>query len=238
MSEKILEVNDIEVYYDKIRALKKISFEIRKGEMVALLGANGAGKSTTLLAIAGIKKIASGKILYKKMEMNKIRPEKVVTHGIALAPEGRHIYPYLTVLDNLRVGAITIKNNKEIGNTLEEVYTLFPRLKERKKQLAGTLSGGEQQMLTIGRSLMSKPELLLLDEPSLGISPILTKQIFQTIKEINKNGTTILLVEQNTKAAFSLVNRAYVMETGHIVLSGTSEELSNNPEVRKAYMGG
>lgn len=237
MPEKMLEITDLEVYYGKLRALDKISLHVNKGEIVALLGANGAGKSTTLLSIAGVTTIGNGSIIYKGQDLKNIKPEKIVTHGIALAPEGRHIYPYLSVLDNLRMGAITINNKKQIADTIEEVYDLFPRLKERETQLAGTMSGGEQQMLTIGRAMMSRPELMLLDEPSLGISPILTEQIFDAIRKINEFGTTILLVEQNTFAAFSLASRAYILETGKIAMSGTSEELSRNQDVRKAYLG-
>lgn len=238
MSEKILEVIDLEVHYDKIRALKGVSFDVNAGEIVALLGANGAGKSTTLLAISGILKSSNGKILFKGKEIQSIRPDKIVRMGIAQAPEGRHIYPMLTVADNLKMGAIIRKDRSAIAESMDSVLTLFPRLKERASQMAGTLSGGEQQMLTIGRAMMSKPELLILDEPSLGISPILTAQIFDTIKEINNSGLTILLVEQNASAALSLANRAYVLETGKVAISGLSQDLSNNPKVRKAYLGG
>lgn len=238
MSEKLLEVIDLEVYYDKIRVIKKISFDIYKGEIVAMLGANGAGKSTTLLSICGIVPSASGKILYKGTDLRTVKVENIVRQGISQAPEGRQIYPMLTVYENLSMGAIIRKDKVGVSKSISEIYGLFPRLKERAKQLAGTLSGGEQQMLTIGRAMMSQPELLLLDEPSLGISPILTRQIFDTIRRINEKGTTVLLVEQNASAALKLASRAYVLETGNIVLSGASKELSSNDSVKKAYLGG
>ena len=239
MPEKILQIIDLEVYYDKVRAIKKVSFYVNKGEIVALLGANGAGKSTTLMAISGIVKSAEGKIIFKDTEIQSMKPEKIVTLGIAQVPEGRHVYPELSVYDNLRMGAITKRRDpKFIADNIDMVYQLFSRLKERKAQMAGTLSGGEQQMLTIGRALMSNPEVLLLDEPSLGISPILTEQIFENIKNINNQGKTILLVEQNASVALALANRAYVLETGKVAISGTSEELKTNEEVKKAYLGG
>jgi branched-chain amino acid transport system ATP-binding protein len=235
--EDLLVVKDLEVFYGKIRAVKKISFTIKEGEIVALLGANGAGKSTTLLAISGVQPIGGGEITYKGRDLRKIKAENIVRLGIAQAPEGRHIYPYLSVMENLSMGGITRKDKNEVRETAETVFRLFPRLFERKTQPAGTLSGGEQQMLTIGRALMSKPSLLLLDEPSLGISPILTLQIFETLARINETGASILLVEQNAIAALEFASRAYVLETGVITLSGSSAELRKNESVRRAYLG-
>lgn len=234
----MLKVKELEVFYGKIRALKKITLQVEEGEIVALLGANGAGKTTTLMTISGILKPHAGSILLNDREIQGIDPERIVRLGISQVPEGRHVYPRLNVLDNLRMGAVIKRDTRYIAETLERVYTLFPRLEERKKQMAGTLSGGEQQMLAIGRALMSSPKLLLLDEPSLGIAPKLVEQIFETIKNINDSGTTILLVEQNASAALSLAHRAYVLETGNVVMSGLSQDLQSDPEVRKAYLGG
>lgn len=234
----MLELQGVEVFYGNIRALKSIFLQVNEGEIVALLGANGAGKTTTLMAISGLLRVRSGKIIFNGNEIQGTAPDRIVEMGICQVPEGRRVYPRLSVMDNLRVGAITKRNPEHIARNLELVYWLFPRLKERSKQQAGTLSGGEQQMLAIGRALMAGPKLLLLDEPSLGIAPKLAEQIFETLKSINKSGTTILLVEQNAPAALSLAHRGYIMQTGEVVLQGTSQELESNREVRKAYLGG
>jgi len=235
MSDLLFEIKDLEVSYGSIAAIKGISLEVRKGEIVAILGANGAGKTTTMRTISQLLKAKSGSIMFKGHELTKIPAHKIVKLGISHSPEGRRVFGILTVEENLMLGAFTQK--KMDRETLDWVYKLFPRLKERRKQLAGTLSGGEQQMLAIGRSLMSKPELLLLDEPSLGIAPILVKEIFREIKEISKSGVTVLLVEQNAKAALKLADRGYVLDVGKIALSGTSEELLASEKVQEAYLG-
>ncbi|MBM7854722.1 branched-chain amino acid transport system ATP-binding protein [Desulfohalotomaculum tongense] len=233
----LLEVNNLHVSYGAIRALAGISFTLNKGEIVALIGANGAGKSTTLCTISGLIKPAQGSIMFKNMDLVKMPPHKIVNLGISQVPEGRRVFPDMTVLENLEMGAYTRKNRSEIKESLKNVFQRFPRLEERKHQLAGTLSGGEQQMLAMGRALMSKPEVMLLDEPSMGLAPMLVKEIFEIIKDINRSGTTILLVEQNAHMALSIAHRAYVLETGEIALSGRAEELANNEQVRKAYLG-
>ena len=232
----MLEVTGLNVYYDNIRALKDVSFSVEEGEIMTLIGANGAGKTTTLLTLSGLKKPQSGTIRFLGKDITKTTPQSRVAMGISQSPEGRRVFPGLTVLENLEMGAYLRKD--DFSADMEKVFTYFPRLKERKKQTAGTLSGGEQQMLAMGRALMSRPKLMLLDEPSMGLSPLLVSEIFEIIRRLNENGTTILLVEQNAALALKLAHRAAVMETGRIVLSGTGEELSRSPEVQKAYLGG
>ena len=235
MSE-ILSVKDLQVNYGGIEAVKGISFSVEEGKIVTLIGANGAGKSTTLKAIAGLVKPASGSIVFNGEELTGIDTTRIVSKGITLVPEGRRVFADLTVLENIKIGAYL--RNDDLNADIEWVYDLFPRLKERSWQLAGTLSGGEQQMLAMGRALMSKPKLLMLDEPSMGLAPILVEQIFDIIRELHTAGTTILLVEQNAQAALSVADRAYVLETGRITLSGTGKELMASDAVRKAYLGG
>ena len=232
----MLEVTGLNVYYDNIRALKDVSFSVEEGEIMTLIGANGAGKTTTLLTLSGLKKPQSGTIQFLGKDITKTTPQSRVAMGISQSPEGRRVFAGLTVLENLEMGAYLRKD--DFSADMEKVFTYFPRLKERKKQTAGTLSGGEQQMLAMGRALMSRPKLMLLDEPSMGLSPLLVSEIFEIIRRLNDNGTTILLVEQNAALALKLAHRAAVMETGRIVLSGTGEELSRSPEVQKAYLGG
>lgn len=234
----MLEIKEIDVYYGAIHALKKMSLEVEQGSIVTLIGANGAGKTTTLKTISGILRPKSGSITYKGKEITKVAPEKIVSLGISQVPEGRRIFPTMTVFENLEMGAYLRRDKKEILQDMEGVFNRFPRLKERRKQMAGTLSGGEQQMLAIGRALMSQPELLLMDEPSMGLAPLLVKEIFEIIKEINSRGTTILLVEQNANMALSIADKAYVIETGEIVLQGTADQLMKSEEVKKAYLGG
>ena len=235
----ILEVNDLNVYYGAIHAIKNISFEIKKGEIVTLIGANGAGKTSSLHAISGLLTPKSGEISLNGLNITNIEAHKLVNLGMAHVPEGRRIFTNLTVLENLEMGAFIRNDKDKIKKDLNNVFDMFPRLAERKKQLAGTMSGGEQQMLAIARALMSRPELLLMDEPSMGLAPILVQEIFKTIEKINKeNGVTILLVEQNAHMALSIANRAYVLETGKIIMSGNASELSNNAEIKKAYLGG
>ena len=233
----MLTIKDLEVYYGVINAVKGISFEVNQGEIIALIGANGAGKTTILHTITGLIQAKSGSIEFEGKELTKTPAHKIVSLGMAHVPEGRRIFQQLTVYDNLKMGAYTRKDKKEIADTLEMVYKRFPRLLERKNQIAGTLSGGEQQMLAMGRALMSHPSIILMDEPSMGLSPLYVSEIFDIIKEINKSGTTVLLVEQNAKKALSIANRAYVLETGKIVLSGDSNELMNDDSVKKAYLG-
>ena len=233
----MLKINDLHVYYGPIHALKGISFEVNNGEIVTLIGSNGAGKSTTLNTITGLIKPRSGSILLNDVEIAGAPPHEIVQKGISLSPEGREVFPALTVEENLTLGAFTRKDKSEIDANFDRVYELFPRLKERIRQTAGTLSGGEQQMLAIGRSLMSSPDILLLDEPSMGLAPNLVQMIFELIVSINKQGTTILLIEQNANMALSIANRAYVLETGSIALSGDSKELLKDDRVRKAYLG-
>lgn len=234
----MLELNDVNVYYGKIHAVKKISLKIKQGELVALLGANGAGKTTTLRTISGMLRAKSGSIIFNGQDINKIDAHKIVEMGIAHCPEGRQVFSRLSVLENLKIGAFLRKDNKKIEEDLEMVYSLFPVLAERKSQSAGTLSGGEQQMLAIGRALMSNPSLLLFDEPSLGLAPIIIEKIFKVIKELKNEGKTILLVEQNAYNALAIADRGYVLETGNTKLSGEAGELLANDEVKKAYLGG
>lgn len=233
----ILKVEDIHVYYGSIHAIKGISFEVQEGEVVTLIGANGAGKSTTLNTIAGLLRSKTGSVSFLGEDLSKVQPHKVVERGLALVPEGRRVFLQMSVQENLEMGAYT-QGNAGIPKDLEMVFDLFPRLKERRRQVAGTLSGGEQQMLAMGRALMSHPKLLMLDEPSMGLAPILVEQIFDIIRSLHKAGTTILLVEQNAQAALSVANRGYVLETGKIVTIGTGEELLESPAIKKAYLGG
>jgi branched-chain amino acid transport system ATP-binding protein len=234
----LLEVNDIHTYYGAIHALKGLSVHVEKGEIVTLIGANGAGKSTTLNTICGIYRPRQGTILLQDEPIHELPAHEIVMRGVSQAPEGRRVFGRLNVTENLEMGAFARKDKDGIRRDQDRVFTLFPRLKQRAKQIAGTLSGGEQQMLAIGRALMASPRLLLLDEPSMGLAPILVEVIFDTIREINSQGTTILLVEQNALMALSVANRGYVLETGAIVLAGTGQELLNNPQVMKAYLGG
>lgn len=234
----MLEVKEIEVYYGAIHALKKLSISVEQGSIVTLIGANGAGKTTTLKTISGLLRPRSGSIMYKNQDITQVPPEKIVGLGISQVPEGRRVFPSMSVLENLEMGAYLRNDKKQIAQDMDNVFSRFPRLKERYKQMAGTLSGGEQQMLAIGRALMAKPELLLMDEPSMGLAPLLVKEIFEIIKDINKRGTTILLVEQNANMALSIADKAYVIETGEIVLQGTAQELMNSEQVKKAYLGG
>lgn len=233
----MLNIDNINVFYGAIHAIKGISIEVDKGEIVTLIGANGAGKSTTLRTISGILKPKTGTISFEGNIINGQMPHKIVSCGISQVPEGRRIFANMTVMENLELGAYVRKNKKEIKEDLDTVFSHFPRLQERKKQQAGTLSGGEQQMLAMGRALMSRPKLLLLDEPSMGLAPILIKEIFSIIKKINKEGTTILLVEQNANMALSIADRAYVLETGKITLSGNAKDLAASEDVRRAYLG-
>lgn len=234
----MLKINEIDVFYGNIQALKGVSLNVDEGEIVTLIGANGAGKTTLLQTISGLIKPKKGTIEYMGKEIQGRPAQQIVRNGISHVPEGRRVFANMTVEENLDLGAFLRKDTKEIKKDLEKVYELFPRLYERKKQQAGTLSGGEQQMLAIGRALMSKPKLLLLDEPSMGLAPLLVKTIFEIIEEINQNGTTILLVEQNAHMALSVAQRAYVIETGRVVVSGTSEELQQSAQIREAYLGG
>jgi branched-chain amino acid transport system ATP-binding protein len=234
----LLEVNDIHTYYGAIHALKGLSVHVDKGEIVTLIGANGAGKSTTLNTISGIYHPHQGTICLEGEPIQELPAHAIVQRGLSQAPEGRRVFGRLNVIENLEMGAFVRKDKDGIRRDMERVFVLFPRLKERSKQIAGTLSGGEQQMLAIGRALMASPRLLLLDEPSMGLAPILVEVIFETIREINAQGTTILLVEQNALMALSVATRGYVLETGTIVLAGTGQDLLNNPQVMKAYLGG
>ncbi|MDD6005202.1 MAG: ABC transporter ATP-binding protein [Firmicutes bacterium] len=234
----MLKVDNLYVNYGMIEALHGISFNISKGEIVALIGSNGAGKTTTLHAISRLINASKGEISLDDKNLLKMSADKVVKAGIAQVPERRRVFAELTVEDNLMLGAYTRKDKEGIAKDLEEIYGYFPRLKEREKQLAGTLSGGEQQMLAMGRALMAKPDILLMDEPSMGLSPLLVKEIFSIIKKINETGVTILLVEQNAKLALEIADRAYVLETGNIALEGTGKELLNSESIRKAYLGG
>ena len=231
----LLKVNDIHVYYGAIHAIKGISLEVNEGEIVTLIGANGAGKSTTLNTIAGLLKPRQGTIAFAGMPVDGVAANKMVYKGLSLCPEGRRIFQQMTVKENLEMGAFS-RPNEEVEQSIERVYGFFPRLLEREKQIAGTLSGGEQQMLAMGRALMSKPRLMMLDEPSMGLAPILVEQIFEIIRDMNKAGTTILLVEQNAQMALSVANRAYVMETGRITMEGDANDLMNDDNVRKAYL--
>ena len=234
----MLEVNNLEVYYGVIQALKGISFEVNEGEIVTLIGANGAGKTTAMHSIMGLIPAKAGAITYQGQIVNKLPAHKIVNLGMTQVPEGRRVFQELTVYENLLMGAYTQKNKAFIKEHLENVFDKFPRLKERRNQVAGTLSGGEQQMLAMGRALMSSPKLLMLDEPSMGLSPLLVDQVFDIIKEIHKDGTTILLVEQNAGKSLAISDRAYVLENGRIAYSGTGKELAESDEIKKAYLGG
>jgi len=233
----MLKIDNINLYYGVIHALKDISLEVKQGEIVTLIGANGAGKTSTLRAISGLEPIKSGTVTFKNSVLNKVPANKIVSLGLSHVPEGRRIFPQLTVLENLELGAYLRKDKAGIKQDMEMVFSKFPRLKERVKQHAGTLSGGEQQMLAIGRALMNRPEMLILDEPSMGLAPLVVKDIFDTIVEINKSGTTILLVEQNANMALAIAHRAYVLETGKIVKFGDAKELLNDDSIRSAYLG-
>ena len=233
----MLKIDDLKVRYGGIEAVKGISFEVPEGAIVTLIGANGAGKSTTLRIIAGLVKPASGRIHLQAEDITGMSQDKIVTRGITLVPEGRRVFPDLTVLENLKVGAYLRRNKDEIEHDLQWVYDLFPRLKERSWQAAGTLSGGEQQMLAVGRALMSRPKLIMMDEPSLGLAPIIVKGIFDIIKEINRMGVTVLLIEQNANMALKIADVGYVLETGRITLTGSGQELLRNEDVKKAYLG-
>ena len=235
--ETILKVEGINVYYGAIHAIKNISFEVNRGEIVTLIGANGAGKTTTLQTISGLLRSRTGSITFQDRNISNVRADKLVSQGLAQVPEGRRIFLQMSVQENLEMGAYT-QSPAGVPRDLEMVFGLFPRLKERRNQVAGTLSGGEQQMLAMGRALMSHPQLLMLDEPSMGLAPILVEQIFEIIQNLNKQGSTILLVEQNAQMALSVAHRGYVLETGKIVTTGTGEELIRSPEIKKAYLGG
>lgn len=234
----LLEVKDLSVHYGVIQALKGVSLQVEEGEIVSLIGANGAGKTTLLQTISGLLKKSGGDILFMGKSLNKANAKHIVKAGITQVPEGRHIFPEMSVYENLLMGAYLRKDKDGIKKDLEMVYQRFPRLKDRLSQDASTLSGGEQQMLAMGRALMARPKILLLDEPSMGLAPILVKEIFSIIKDINAQGTTILLVEQNAKMALSIADRAYVMKTGNIVMCGSGEELAHSEEIQKAYLGG
>jgi len=234
----LLELVDLHVYYGNIHALKGVSLHVEAGEIVALLGANGAGKSTTLNTVSGLLRPRSGAVRLEGEDLTRTPPHRIVERGVVQVPEGRRVFGQLTVLENLEMGAFTRTDPKGVREDLERVFTLFPRLKERAAQVAGTLSGGEQQMLAIGRALMARPRVLLMDEPSMGLAPLLVEQIFDAIQEINRQGTTILLVEQNAYMALQVAHRGYVLQTGQVVLSGPAEELRENPEVKRAYLGG
>lgn len=233
----MLEIKDIEVFYGVIQAIKGISFEVNEGEVIALIGANGAGKTTILHTITGLLSPKKGSVIFEGKDITKVPAHKIVSLGMAHVPEGRRVFAELSVYQNLKMGAYTRKDKAEIARTLEMVYKRFPRLEERKNQLAGTLSGGEQQMLAMGRALMSHPKIIVMDEPSMGLSPILVNEIFDIIQEVSASGTTVLLVEQNAKKALSIADRAYVLETGKIVLDGDAKELMNDDSIKKAYLG-
>ena len=236
MGNTLLKIDDIHVYYGAIHAIKGVSFEVNVGEIVALIGANGAGKTTILDTVSGLLRPKAGDVFFEGKSLLKIPPHKIVSLGLGHVPEGRRIFQRMTVKENLEMGAYT--QTGSIGEGLENVYASFPRLKEREKQIAGTLSGGEQQMLAMGRAMMAKPKLLMLDEPSMGLAPILVDEIFSIIKAFHKAGTTILLVEQNAKKALNIADRAYVLETGRLTISGNGKELAESPEIKKAYLGG
>ncbi|GAA1628612.1 ABC transporter ATP-binding protein [Actinoplanes couchii] len=233
----LLEIKDLTLEYGRIEALHGISLEVEQGEIVALIGANGAGKTTTMRAISGLRPVAKGSIVFDGQDITKLRADKRVILGVGQSPEGRGVFPGMSVMENLEIGAYTRRDKAGIAEDLERCFALFPRLLERRKQAGGTLSGGEQQMLAVGRALMTRPKLLLLDEPSMGLAPMLIQQIFEIITEINSQGTTVLVVEQNAQQALSRAHRAYVLETGSIVKSGTGQELLNDPSVKDAYLG-
>jgi branched-chain amino acid transport system ATP-binding protein len=233
----LLEVSDVRTFYGNIEALKGVSLSVEEGEVVTLIGSNGAGKSTTLRSIAGLTPPREGSIRFEDTEIGEVPPQEIVQRGISLSPEGRHVFPRMSVRENLDLGAYLRKDRDAVLNDLDRVYSLFPRLKERERQKAGTMSGGEQQMLAIGRALMANPRLLLLDEPSMGIAPVLVERIYETIAEINRQGTTILLVEQNANYALGVSARGYVLETGKVALADESSSLRSNPDVQRAYLG-
>ena len=233
----MLEIRDLEVYYGMIQAIKGISFDVNEGEVIALIGANGEGKTTILHTITGLLAAKNGKVNFNGTDITKVPGHKIVSMGMAHVPEGRRVFAQLSVYQNLMMGAYTRKDKQEISDTLENIYHRFPRLEERKNQMAGTLSGGEQQMLAMGRALMSHPKIILMDEPSMGLSPIFVNEIFDIIKEVSKGGTTVLLVEQNAKKALSIADRGYVLETGKIVLEGKADDLLHNDSIKKAYLG-
>lgn len=233
----MLKVEGVNLYYDNIHALSDIGFEVKQGEIVTLIGANGAGKTSILSAISGLRKMKSGTIEFKDKNITHQEAHQLLSLGMAHVPEGRRVFAKMSVEENLQMGAYICKDKKQIAEDIEKMYERFPRLKERRKQLSGTMSGGEQQMLAIARALMSRPEMVLMDEPSMGLAPLLVQEIFSIIKEINEQGTTILLVEQNANMALQIAHRAYVLETGKIIMSGRGEELLDNEEVRKAYLG-
>lgn len=233
----MLDINDLQVFYGMIQAIKGVSFQVEEGEVIALIGANGAGKTTILHTITGLLSPKQGNVIFEGTDITKIPAHKIVSMGMAHVPEGRRVFAQLSVLQNLRMGAYTRNNKAEIEESLKSVYKRFPRLEERQNQVAGTLSGGEQQMLAMGRALMSHPKIILMDEPSMGLSPIFVNEIFDIIKEVSESGTTVLLVEQNAKKALSIADRAYVLETGNIVLDGKAENLLNNDSIKKAYLG-
>ena len=233
----MLEVKDLEVYYGVIQAIKGVSFQVNQGEVIALIGANGAGKTTILHTITGLLAQKKGSVMFEGKEITKVPAHKIVSMGMAHVPEGRRVFAELSVYENLKMGAYTRKDRAEIDESLQNVYKRFPRLEERKNQMAGTLSGGEQQMLAMGRALMSTPKIILMDEPSMGLSPILVNEIFDIIQAVSESGTTVLLVEQNAKKALSIADRAYVLETGNIVLEGKAKDLLENDSIKKAYLG-
>ena len=233
----MLEIKDLEVLYGMIQAIKGVSFEVNEGEVIALIGANGAGKTTILHTITGLLDARCGSVIFDGTDITKVPAHRIVSMGMAHVPEGRRVFANLSVYQNLKMGAYTRKDKQEIEDTLNMVYDRFPRLKERQNQMAGTLSGGEQQMLAMGRALMSRPRIILMDEPSMGLSPIFVNEIFDIIKEVSASGTTVLLVEQNAKKALSISDRAYVLETGKIVLDGKADDLLNNDSIKKAYLG-
>lgn len=234
----ILEIKNLHVHYGAIKAVQGLTMSIKQGSIVTLIGANGAGKSSTVRSIAGLNRSVSGEIIYKEEEILGKQPEEILRRGIALSPEGRRIMPHLTVLENLQLGAYIRKDKAGIARDIEWIFDLFPRLKERSKQLGGTMSGGEQQMLAVGRALMSNPEVVMLDEPSLGLAPILVNEIFSIIRKINEMGKTVLLIEQNAFAALSIANYAYILEVGKIILEGEGKQMLNDPRVKEAYLGG
>ncbi|MEE1115499.1 MAG: ABC transporter ATP-binding protein [Clostridia bacterium] len=237
MSEALLQVENIEVYYGLIKALKGISFTVNRGEVVSLIGANGAGKTTTLHTITGLLRPKVGKITYNGQDITKVPAHKIVTMGVVHVPEGRRVFKDLSVYDNLCLGAYTVQNKENIADNLAMVYDLFPRLEERKNQMSGTLSGGEQQMLAMGRALMSNPEMIVMDEPSMGLSPLLVNEVFKIIETVHSRNITVLLVEQNSKKALAVSDRAYVLETGNIIMEGKASDLANDERVKKAYLG-
>lgn len=233
----MLEVKDLEVHYGLIKAIKNVSFDVNEGEVIALIGANGAGKTTILHTITGLLSASNGSITFEGKDITKVPAHKIVSMGMAHVPEGRRVFANLSVIQNLRMGAYTRKDKEEIENNLSMVFERFPRLKERQSQMAGTLSGGEQQMLAMGRALMSNPKIILMDEPSMGLSPIFVNEIFDIIRSVKADGTTVLLVEQNAKKALTIADRAYVLETGNIALTGKASDLLNNDDIKKAYLG-